>query len=127
MTSIENAFVVLPRAIRMGLETEEKVFVHGELGKYFAPLRNVGDAELGPGLGAQPGDVLALEADPPFPRPEEPDDGLEEGGLSHSVPAEDAGDLTGPHVDAQPAQDMALTVEGMEILDLEHPGYPLPR
>ncbi len=62
---------------------------------------------------------LAGKDHPPRSRPGETHDGLQRRALAHTVPAQEAHDLTAVYVERDPLQDVARSVERMKIVDLE--------
>jgi hypothetical protein len=101
------------------LEPELQVLLDRQRGEDLAVLGDVADAGVGDLVGAQPGDALPLEQDLADGL-DQPHDGLARGGAAHAVPAEQAHDLTGPHLEVHALQDVALAVEGVEVAHGEH-------
>jgi hypothetical protein len=89
---------------------------NSHLRKHDPSLRHVGQPTAQHEVGAEPGDLLAVEQDAARPRAQESHDGLERGGLAGAVGADDADDLV--HVDGERdvVQDVHPTVAGGERL-----------
>src|SRR5262249_38719441 len=104
-----------PRA----LEPELQVLPHRQRGEDLAILRHVADAGVGNLIGAQPGDALALEQDLADGL-DEPHDRLARGRTADAVPAEQAHDLAGLHLEVHALEDVTLAVEGVEVPHREH-------
>src|SRR5439155_7027235 len=99
------------------LQPEFEVLPHGQSRKHLAVFRNVADAEMGDLVGPQPCNRAALESDLAYRR-HQSHDGFAGGRAADPVAAEKADDLSliDPEVDT--LQDVALSVEGMELADM---------
>ena len=89
-----------------------------------APLRHQTEPERHGPVRGPGGDVPVLEEDLPAPWPREADDGSDEGGLAHAVPAEDAHDLAALHAQGDALQHVAVAVVGVDVAHLEHQEVP---
>ena len=72
-----------------------EILEHGQVGEDAAPFGRHRDAARHELVSGQPGDVLALEADAPAPRREQPGDGAQRRGLAGAVGADQRDDLAG--------------------------------
>ena len=71
-----------------GLRDRGQVFLHGERFENVALLRHPADADMGALIGAQPGDVGAVERNRAAEITGDADDGIDQRGLAHAVAAE---------------------------------------
>jgi hypothetical protein len=69
-------------------------------------------------IGRNSGDRLSLVEHAPLPNVNQANDALERRALADAVAAEQADDLASLHRQADAAQDVALPVIGVEVLDL---------
>src|ERR1019366_7117327 len=98
---IEQRLVVASDIEQADLEILE----HGQLRKYFAPLRDIADAGASAHVGRGMGNILAIERD-----------------VSRTSAQEthEANHLAGVNLHAQIAQDLGFTIGDREIVDVEH-------
>ena len=101
------------------LEPELQVLLDRQRGEDLAVLGHVANAGMSDLVGAQPGDALPLEHDLANWL-DQPHDGLARGGAAHAVPAEQAYDLAGLHLEVHALEDVALAVEGVKIAYGQH-------
>ena len=99
------------------VEAGAQVLHDGEQLEDAAVLGHVGDAEPGDLVGGHAGDRLAFEQHLALARADEAHDGLERRALADAVAAEQAHHLAPPHRQRHAVQDVALAVEGVDVLD----------
>ena len=87
-------------------------------------LGDVGDA-AGQPPRVQPVDLLAAQGHPAPPRPQYPQDGLEQGGLAAAVGAEDADELSLGHREGHVPQNILPPIPDAQAGDLQHPRHLL--
>src|SRR6185369_1332225 len=119
---VEGPSPELARALHAQLE----VLVHGQRREDLPVLGHVADAGVGDEVGPEPGDVAPLEHDP-AERRHQAHDGLARGGAPDAVAAEEAHDLALAHAQVDPLEDVALAVEGVQVVDVEHQCASVPR
>ena len=97
-----------------------EVLPHAERRKDAPALRDERHPEIGHPERRPPRDVLLLEAHGAAPRRREADDGADQGGLAHAVPAEDGHHLAGSDAERHAVEHVALAVVGVDVGDLKH-------
>ena len=108
------------------LDAKRQILSHGEPGEDVAMLGHIAEPEMRDLVTRQPGDVAALEQNGSLRR-HLAHDRLDRRGTADAVAAEQAHNLAGidMHIDA--LQDVALAVEGVQILDFQHHAASSPR
>ena len=121
---LEDRVGNLALAPRQQREPGLEVLAHRQQREDLASLRHRRDPEPGPGVGPEPGDVLALPGDPPAADPLPPGDRPHQRGLADAVAPEDAGDLPrlGGHRDV--LQRLRRAVVEVDVLDVQHVSAP---
>ena len=104
---------------RPRLETQQQVFLNGELGNDFAPLGHVAHTGAGPLMGRLPIEALLSEIDLTAARLKQTNDAFEQGGFADAIAADQAHHLAGIHGEVHIPQDVALAVVGVQGANLE--------
>src|ERR1700686_1239584 len=98
---------------------QDQILLHGQGREDRALLGDEGDSAPGDLVRLEPADLDALEADGAALLAQDADDRLQGRALPGAVAADQAHHFAGAHGQADSAQRLALTVIGVEILDLE--------
>ena len=101
----------------VAIEAGAQVLHHSEQLEDAPVLRHVTDAEAGELVRRHACDGLALEQDFALARIDQPHDGLERGALADAVAAQQPDHLAGTDLQRDAVQDVALAVEGVDVLD----------
>lgn len=99
---------------RQGLQTQQQVLAHRELGDDLAALGHVADAGPGPLVGRQGGEVPLADLHGATALAQQTDHRFEHGGFAHAVEADQADHLGGLHAQVHIAKDVAFAVENIE-------------
>ncbi len=103
-----------------GAREHGEVLSHGQAGKDAALLRHEAEPKASDAIGRQRADIAIAKLDPAGPRLEIAHDGENGRGLAGAVAAEEAHHLFFPHGQRDAVQDVAVAVEGMDVVELEH-------
>src|SRR5437867_3412190 len=107
------------RLLLAALLAEQQVLVHRELGKDVAVLRHVADAAVRDLVSLLAQQLLASPLDRAL-RLDQAHDGLYRGRAAGAVAPEQRNDLAGLHFEVHAMQHMALAVEGVDVVELQH-------
>ncbi len=120
----ERARPLLPLLLRHAerLEDADEVLPHREAPEDGGLLREVADAEPGPAVHRERGEVHVTEEHAPLLRDDEPHHHVERGGLPRAVRAEEPDHLTGRHVEGDVVHDPPAAVGLHEPLRAEEAG-----
>jgi hypothetical protein len=103
--------VAIPgQATGQGLHAQHQVLAHRELGNDLPPLGHIADATPGPLVRRHGGQLPILQLHRSRALPQQPDDGLEQGGLAHAIAPDQTHHLARAHAHVDVAQDVALAV-----------------
>src|SRR5207253_9251306 len=95
------------------------VLVARQIGKDAGVLGRVADAEPRALVRGQRGDVAAAEADPPRARRQEPDDGVDRGGVPRAVAPHETHRLAFAHGERDAAEELRWAAMRVDTLDVE--------
>src|SRR2546428_14182508 len=90
------------------------------MGENLPPLGDVADAGARPTVWRPSGDLGAVEAHLPAPRRQEPNGGLEERRLAHTVPSHQAHELARADLEVHPPEYLGLAVGDVEPANGQH-------
>ena len=106
-----------------GLHAEHQVLLNRQLRNDLAPLGDVAHTSAGPLVGSLAVQGRTVKHDRALTGPQQTDQGLQQGGFSHPIAANQADHLPGIHGEIDIAQDVALAVIGVEPADLQQGGH----
>ncbi len=103
-----------------GICAHVEILSHGHLGEDLAPLGNMGHAEAHNFKGVHGLKTLTVEQNVAAARALEPGDGVQNGGLSRAVCADERDDLAVAHLEADVVYGVYRAVGDIQIFYLKH-------
>ena len=108
-----------PGAAAAGRCAQTQVLVHAQPGEQAPALWHQAHAQPGDLLGRHAADGAALQLHAAAHRRDQAQDALEGGGFARAVASQQSNDLIRQHVEGHVAQDVALSVQGVDGLDAQ--------
>jgi hypothetical protein len=96
-----------------------QVFLDGEAKKGIVGLGNIGEAQVYDFVGFHTGYLASLEAYSPPVSSRQPEDGLEQRGLTRAVGADDGYDLPWLDMNGDSVEDLYISVARYYLLDFK--------
>ena len=106
------------------LHPEHQVLFHRQLGNDFPTLGDVTHTGASPLVRSLAIQGIGVEDDLAATGTQQTDQGLEQGGLAHAVPADQAHHLPRIHGEVHVPKDVALAVIGVQAADLKQRRHP---
>lgn len=106
--------------IPQDVSAHAEVFLHAHAGEYVAALRHVGKAQADDGVGGDPLQILSIQGHGTGGGCQQAGDGVERGGFSRAVGADEGHQLPVAHREGNALQGVDCAVMDVQVFDFQH-------